>query len=201
MDQALLTEYDSIVLVDRSGSMNSAVAKFGTRWNEAKEITLGLAGLASKVDDDGITVISFGGNFDAKRDVQDGVTVEAVQKLFDTQSPAGSTPLADALEAAFAKKFSSSKKAVIFVVTDGEPDDKNGVASAIKKAASKLDDASQIRLLFLQVGDDQAAAKYLDDLDNHLNGAKFDIVNAIGFKDANGLTPDQLYERAITDSH
>ena len=96
-----LTEYDSIVLIDRSGSMDGPAKGFSNRWAAAKEMTIAIATLAAKVDDDGITVIQFGGQFVASRDVIDGVTdAAAVDKIFTDHSPAGSTPLADALEAA-----------------------------------------------------------------------------------------------------
>lgn len=202
MDKAVLSEYDSIVLIDRSGSMDGAAKGFSNRWAAAKEITVGIATLAAQVDDDGITVITFGGQFNASKDVVDGVKDAAsVAAIFSGKGPGGSTPTAEALDAAFAKKFASGKKAVIFVVTDGEPNDQGAVKTSILNAAAKLTDASEIRILFLQVGDNAEAARYLDDLDNHLSGAKFDIVNAITFKDADGLTPDDLFSRALSDSH
>lgn len=202
MDKAKLTEYDSIVLIDRSGSMGGPAKGFSNRWAAAKELTIGIATLAATVDDDGITVIQFGGTFDAKRDVIDGVKDAAqVAQIFTDHQPGGSTPLADALEAAFAKKFAAGKKAIIFVITDGEPNDQNTVKTSILNAASKLKDASEIRIIFLQVGDDTGAAAYLDGLDNHLSGAAFDIVNAITFKDADGLSAESLFERALDDTH
>lgn len=202
MDTAKLTEYDSIVCIDRSGSMGGPAKGFANRWAAAKELTIGIATLAATVDDDGITVIQFGGTFNPSRDVLDGVKDAAqVAEIFTQHSPGGSTPTAEALDAAFAKKFASGKKAIIFVVTDGEPNDAGAVKTSILNAARKLNDASEIRVIFLQVGDDGAAAKYLDDLDNHLTGAKFDIVNAITFKDADGLSAENLFERALEDSH
>lgn len=201
LNKQLLTEYDTMVLVDRSGSMTGYAKGFASRWDQAKEITIGIAGLAQTVDEDGITLISFGGTFKAARDVVDGVKLDAVTSLFDNNSPGGTTPLTEALHAAFNKKFAAGKKAIIFVITDGVPDNTNTVKTEIIAAAGKLNDASEIRILLLQVGDDSNATKYLDSLDNDLQGAKFDIVNAINFDDANGLTPVELYERAISDTH
>lgn len=195
------TEYDFIIAVDRSGSMGGHAQGFSSRWAQAKEITEGVAAFAAQVDDDGITVISFGGKFDPHRDVVDGVKADVVHELFERSVPGGSTPLHSALEAAFAKHFSSPKKTLLTVVTDGEPDDQGAVASSIIAASKKLADATQLRILFVQVGDDKAAAAYLDDLDNSLSGAKFDIVNAIGFQDANGLSVTDLMDRAIDDTH
>lgn len=202
MDTAKLTEYDSIVCIDRSGSMGGAAKGFANRWAAAKELTIGIATLAATVDEDGITVIQFGGTFNPSRDVQDGVKDAAtVADIFTKNGPGGSTPTAEALDAAFAKKFASGKKAIIFVVTDGEPNDQNAVKASIINAASKLNAADEIRVQFLQVGDDAGAARYLDSLDNSLTGAKFDIVNAITFKDADGLSAENLFERALEDSH
>lgn len=200
-NMAQFSEYDFHVLIDRSGSMAGPAHGFPSRWAQAKELTEGIAGFASQVDDDGITVIQFGGRFDPSRDVQDGVKADAVHQLFETHQPAGSTPLAGALDACFKKHFSSAKKTIAVIVTDGQPDDEGAVANAIIGASRKLADASQIRILFLQVGDDKHAAQYLDNLDNHLEGAKFDIVNAINFEGANGLSVSDLMDRAIDDSH
>lgn len=201
MDLTTLSEYDSIICVDRSGSMGDPTTRFASRWKEAEELTAGLAAFASKVDTDGITLIAFGGTFKPDRDVQDGVDAKKVRELFARMNPGGSTPLDAALGAAFSKKFSSSKKAVIFVITDGVPDDQSAVKKQIIGAASKLSEGNEIKVQFIQVGDDASAKKYLDGLDNDLSGAKFDIVNVVGYEEANGLTPEELYERAITDSH
>ncbi len=197
LDKAIFTEYDTIVCVDRSGSMGSPCAPHATRWKAAEELTIGLATLAGEVDDDGITLISFGG----KVDMVDGVKADAVSSLFSSQSPGGGTPTAEALQAAFDKKFSSNKKAIIFVITDGEPNDRAAVGKTIAAASQKLDDASQIRVQFLQVGDDTGAQKFLNELDASIPGAKFDIVNSIDFKAAAGLQPLDLYNRAVADSH
>lgn len=57
------SEYDFILLLDSSGSMGNQSHRFpgSTLWQEAKEFTQGLTNFASQVDDDGITVITFGG--------------------------------------------------------------------------------------------------------------------------------------------
>ncbi len=201
MDRQVLTEYNTYVLVDRSGSMSLKGEGFPSRWDQAREITTGIAGLAQQVDEDGITLIAFGGTFRKDRDLQDGVRVDSVAKLFSSQSPNGSTPLHNALDAAFEHKFTAGKKAVIFVIGDGEPDDRAAVEASIKRAASRIGDASQIRILFLQVGNEEGATKYLNSLDNDLKGVKYDIVNTVDYQTANGLTPDELYERAIKDTH
>lgn len=197
-----LAQYDSIICVDRSGSMAHPAKGFPTRWAQAKELCAGLAAYAAQVDTDGITVISFGGTFKPARDMVDGCDADQVRQIFDNSAPSGSTPLAAALDAAFAKHFDSDKgKSIIFVFTDGEPDDKSAAAKSIVTASGKLNEGTEIRVLFVQLGDDKGAQAYLNSLDTDLKGAKFDIVNVIDFEGANDLTPMELYSRAINDSH
>lgn len=189
-------EYDYILCVDQSGSMGEASLRMEgrTRWNEAEEFTEGLARFAETVDDDGLTVIKF--NSTAK--TYDGVKADAVKDLFTKNSPGGSTNLAAALEAAFTKKFSTNKKAIIFVLTDGIPDSQTAVEKSIINAANKLEDSSQINLVFVQIGDDPSAAKFLDHLDNELTGkAKYDIVNSMDRTQAESLTMAQLMYQAV----
>lgn len=199
---AAFTEYDFILCIDRSGSMSYPAKGYASRWEQAKEITAGIAAFAAQVDDDGITVITFGGNnFDPAHDVTDNVKADAVFDVFTKNQPGGSTPLHSALAAAFSKHFSSPKKSIVIVVTDGEPTDPGAVARNIINATKSLKDASEIRILFLQVGDDTLATNYLDGLDNHLQGTDYDIVNAITHGSADGLTVPQLMSRALDDSH
>lgn len=188
-------EYDFILVLDKSGSMGDAskILVGRSKWEEAQEFTEQFARFADKVDDDGLTVITFSSH--AK--VIDGVHADKVHEIFTTQQPGGSTNLTEALKEAFKKKFSSSKAAIILVMTDGQPDDENGVHKAIVEAASKCQKDSDIGILFVQVGDDPHAAKFLDGLDNHLDEAKFDIVAALTADQAGGLTVEQLLWQAI----
>lgn len=209
MERAIseFTEYDFIVLIDKSGSMGAPAvgpgkqSPFANRWAQAKELAEGVASFAAQVDDDGITLIKFGGTFNPSTDIADGVQAAAVSDIFAKHFPGGGTPLHSALDAAFAKHFSSPKKTIVVIFTDGVPDDKNAVVTSIIGAAGKLESADRLRLLFVQVGDDPTASAFLNDLDNHLTSAKFDIVNAISSDVANGLTVPQLMDRTLDDSH
>lgn len=188
-------EYDYILLIDQSGSMGEASTKLEgrTKWDEAKEFTEQFARFAETVDDDGITVIKF--NSTARS--YDGVKADMVHEMFTKNSPGGSTNLAAALEAAWAKKFSASKKAIIVCVTDGAPDSQTAVEKSIVDATQKVEDDSQINLLFVQFGDDQGAAKFLGHLDNGLTGAKYDVVNTLSADVAGTLSASQLLYQAV----
>lgn len=193
---AQASEYDFIILVDKSGSMGEKSTKMeGTRWDEAKEFTETFARFAEQVDDDGITVITFS----STPTVYDGVKADKVHEVFTTCKPGGSTNLAPALEEAFKKKFDANKKAIIMVITDGEANDPAHVKDSIIKAAGKLTDDSEIGIQFVQIGEDPKAAKFLDDLDDHLTSAKFDIVNSLSHSEAEGYSMEQLLWLALND--
>lgn len=188
-------EFDYILLVDQSGSMSepSTVLEGKTKWDEAKEFTEAFARYAETADDDGITLIKFSSSATA----YDGVKADAVHDLFTKNSPRGGTNLAAALEAAFAKKYSASKKAIIVCITDGSPDSTTAVENSIIKATTKIEDATQINLLFVQIGNDPGASKFLDHLDNSLSGAKYDIVDTLSAADAGALSMEQLVFQAV----
>lgn len=188
-------EYDHILLIDQSGSMGtpSKTLEGRTRWDEAQEFTEAYARFAEQADDDGLTVITF----NSHATTIDGVKADAVHEIFKTHRPGGSTNLAAALTEAFNKKFSTTKAAIIMVITDGEPDSETAVREVITKAANKIEKDSDIGIQFVQIGDDARAHSFLKDLDDNLKGAKFDIVCALTREEAEGLTIEQLLWQAV----
>ena len=120
--------------------------------------------------------------------------------MFADLSPRGSTPLTEALNEAFKLAGKSDKKDFIIVFTDGVPDDKAGAAEAIKRHANKQETDDACTVLFVQVGDDASATRYLKSLDDDLKGAKFDIVDAMTIEEAEKFpTTVDLIIKAISD--
>lgn len=195
LSDAQAKEFDYILLVDQSSSMDdpSTVIEGGSKWDEAKEFTRGFAHYAEQHDDDGITLIKFSSAVKSF----DGVKAAAVDDMFQKERPHGTTNLGKALEAAFAKKLSTTKKAIIVCITDGTPDSRSAVESAIVNVTRKIEDATQINLLFVQIGNDSGAAQFLDHLDNSLTGAKYDVVNTMNAVDAGALSMEQLICQAV----
>ena len=174
-DISALSEYDFIVAIDASGSMGEEDCPNGkSRWDYAQETVTALARDLGKLDSDGIDVLFFSG-----QNVQGytGVTADRVKDIFTTRSPRGSTPLAEALQACLEQAGKSEKKDFVLVLTDGVPDDKAKAAQVIIEASNKLEKDEDLTFLFIQVGHDAAATAYLEQLDNDLKGAKFDIVD------------------------
>jgi len=174
LSKAALSEYNFQILIDGSGSMTDWHDSTITRWKKAEEIAKQVADFCAKIDDDGIDVILFGGN-DIK--AFQHVTSDKVYEIFSITQPAGSTPLAEAINEAIAIHRQGRKKSFIVVVTDGVPNDQQAVYEAIKNVSHSLLEKTDLTFLFLQVGDDQQATRFLTGLDDHLTGAKFDIVN------------------------
>lgn len=196
--RAALSEYDFYVLIDKSGSMGSPV-KAGstrTRWQAVQETAEQIAREISTIDTDGITVVMFGGSSIQAYENVDG---NKVAEVFAQNRPSGSTPLAEALTKTLQLSEVSNKKDFIIVFTDGVPDDGAAVAKIIVGKSNKMAADDECTILFIQVGDDASAEKYLRGLDDNLKGAKFDIVDAKTQAEAEGMTVEDLLCNAIVD--
>lgn len=190
------SEYDFVIGLDASGSMAAASTRYPgkTRWQEAQETIFGLASILGQYDTDGIDVVVFGGGVE----VFEGVTADKVSQVFTARSPRGSTPLAEAIQKIDALN-GDGKKAVAIIFTDGEPDDQAAAEAAIVAAAAKLEKDEDFTILFVQIGDDAGAAKFLAHLDDGLTSAKFDIVDTISAAEADKMEPIDLINKAIND--
>jgi hypothetical protein len=191
---------DYTLIIDRSGSMGSSDVKgFASRWEAAREATMGLANKVSQFDADGITLYTFSNNFKK----YEHVGPQAVDKVWQENEPNGSTNLDGVIHDAlygptgyFTRKAAGKTKTngeTILVITDGQPDNAAAVSQAIIGATKKMERDEELSFTFVQVGGDQGATRFLKDLDDHLQsqGAKFDIVDT--------LTVEQMGERSLTD--
>lgn len=174
--EALLTEYDFIVVLDASGSMTTEDTPNGkSRWAYLQETAGAFARDLGKLDSDGIDVVVFSGT---GIDSHQGVQADKLDEIFAQRRPAGGTPLAEALTAGLKLAGKSAKKDFIAVFTDGVPDDPSAAAQVIINAANGINNDDELTILFIQVGRDRAATDYLKQLDDNLTAAKFDIVDA-----------------------
>lgn len=200
--KALLSEYNIVIGLDSSGSMATKDTSSGkTRWLHMQELVVNFANSAASIQASaGIDLIRFGG----KTELYKGITPESVNDLFAKREPNGGTPMGEAIEQALAIAAQSSKKSFIAFFTDGVPDSKEKVEASIAKFTQGLDDTTKdnTKILFVQVGKDLAAASFLDELDNALPGAKYDIVNAKSTdKAGNYNSIAELIDSAIKDEH
>lgn len=173
---ARLSEYDFVVAIDTSGSMAepNKAGSSTTRWEAVQETAMTFIRDVQQIDQDGLGLVLFGRQVESF----DNVTADKVREVFAAHGPRGSTPLAEALDAAFALAGKSDKKDFIVVFTDGVPDDRDAAAKRIIQQANSQANDDDCTVLFIQVGDDAAATRFLQSLDDDLAGAKFDIVDA-----------------------
>ena len=170
-----ITNFDYVVLINASGSMANTDGMAATRFERAKESITGLVSELGAVDEDGIDVITFGGESIIHTG---GVKTPAeVQSAFNRRV-AGSTPTAEALELAFKIAGKSDKPDFVIVITDGEPNSRQAVKDVLIKQANSQNADGDLTVLFIQIGDDASAAGFLAELDDGLN-AKFDIVDTM----------------------
>lgn len=189
---AFLAEFDTIFLIDDSGSMS------GAKWRETADALKAITPICTKQDTDGIDIYFL--NTRDSPDYQNITSARKVQQIFDSVHPGGGTPTGQRLnailkpylkklEARGAGRIEGSEKPLnIIVITDGEAHD--DPESVIFQAAKKLDklDAPmwQVGIQFFQVGNDPEATKALNDLDDGLVelGCERDIVDTIPWRGA-----------------
>jgi Mg-chelatase subunit ChlD len=195
---ATLSEYDFVVVVDKSGSMGEEDMPGGrSRWDYMQETATAFTRDICKLDSDGIGLVLFSGSSVVAKD---GCGVDDVKRVFAENRPSGSTPLHSALSEAFKLAGKSSKKDFIIVFTDGVPDDGAAAAEVIKRQANSQETDDACTVLFVQVGRDAAATRYLRSLDDDLKGAKFDIVDAKTMDEAEKFASTaELIVAAIND--
>jgi hypothetical protein len=182
---------DYVLLIDRSASMN------GPRWAEAESAVRHLAPYVCKFDPDGITLYFFDHEYIKVDNVK---SAQDVTTLFHTHRPRGSTNLALALHAAFDEHFQGSRGATtVLVVTDGAPDSEAEVRRVIVKAARSIERDSELSVSFIQIGKDTSASRFLEQLDDSLTEAPFDIVDTVKANDAKSMSFNELIARSIYD--
>ncbi|KAJ9245263.1 hypothetical protein DTO169E5_1130 [Paecilomyces variotii] len=185
---AFLKEFDTIFVVDDSSSMT------GWRWQEAEQAISAIAPVCTQFDPDGIDIYFL--NHRNARDRSHGgaylnvKTAEGVRNIFHSVAPCGPTPYGKRLLQILqpylvrVEKMAAATDDVgalrdpalavrplnIIAITDGEFTD--DAESVIVDAAKRLDRCRavpwQVGIQFFQIGNDEAARRYLEELDDEL---------------------------------
>jgi Mg-chelatase subunit ChlD len=177
MSQLELNKGDNFIFgVDVSASMQTTDCPGNTsRIEYLKETVIAFATEASKWDEDGIDVISFGANV---RTVK-GVTAEKAKEIIGAfKAIEGMTDTAACIREAYKlHKAGGYPQTVLFLATDGAPSDREAVKDAIRTIASELKDEHEFAISILTVGDiGPDLQSFLIELDDNLK-AKHDIVD------------------------
>src|SRR5690349_11939737 len=140
MSQLELNKGDNFIFcVDVSGSMTTRDCPGGAaRIDFLKEKTISFAKEASKWDEDGIDVLSFGHQVTP----YPGVTGDKASDIIGgLKANEGSTDTAGVIAKAYEMhKKGGYAQTVCFVATDGEPSDRNAVKDVIRTIASEIKD-------------------------------------------------------------
>ena len=188
---AFLSSFDTLIIVDDSGSMA------GSRWNETARALESITPICTSHDLDGVDICFL--NHPDNPYYHNITSAATVKEIFSQVRPGGSTPTGQRLWQilkSYLSKYkanpSGTKPLNIIVITDGEPSD--DVESPIITTAETLDEekapAWQVGIQFFQVGRDVEAQKHLNQLDNELvkiaRGPLRDIVDTVPFKGEQG---------------
>ncbi|KAJ7468465.1 hypothetical protein FB451DRAFT_373762 [Mycena latifolia] len=210
----ILRKYDTIILVDDSGSMSLPGSKRGaTRWFEAGEALEALAETAQQYDADGIDIYFLNN----KTEALNMKSSSDVRDVFEKISPRGATPTGERLDQLLKprlvkleqaeiesdgtpidKKTKQEIKRVNFIViTDGEATDnpKHAIVDAAKRLKAMTNLCMiQMGIQFVQVGNDSSATRALKELDDDLHkvGNIRDIVDTTPYSKLNPVTADGL---------
>lgn len=184
-----------IVLVDRSGSMDTADCEGNqTRYNYLREKLAAFVTGATQSSHDGKVTLIFFAN---KADTFEVQTADQVNDYMKKHIPGGGTATHWALEQAW-REYQRDPKvpAMVFLVTDGQPDSEPAVDKEIIEITQRIKkDTGKpelFRIMLLTVGERSAhITQWLQHLDDDLgpSGAAYDIVgqndlNQVDFQEA-----------------
>lgn len=174
--------------VDVSGSMGATDCPGNmSRINYLKEKVVLFAQEASKWDEDGIDVLTFGHQVTPYR----GVTADKAQEVISRlQANEGSTDTAALIREAYAiHKAGGYAQTVLFIATDGQPNDREAVKKAIVDITNDVKDEREFNISILTVGKpDSGLQSFLTDLDDNLTAAKYDIVDVKSLESVDFMT-------------
>ncbi|KAF8879941.1 hypothetical protein BD779DRAFT_1550438 [Infundibulicybe gibba] len=197
-----LRYYDTVFLIDDSGSMNEATNSGITKWVECINALDGIAGKAVIYDDDGIEYYFFNNVQVIK--LKDFPNVAAVGNSLRAITAYGYTPtgskVRERLEAHLAvldrtvgtPAYASVKPLDLIVITDGSPDSDNQPLPVIVEIAARMKAAgyhpNAIGIQFVQIGNDSGAEASLQTMAEATNVGS--MVDTVPYKSA--LTADEL---------
>ena len=196
-----LALFDTIFVIDDTGSMqlpadsNEQAAPGGkTRWDVLTRSMQYIGNIAVEYDPYGVDIHFLESTHLDKMNIRSGQEVLNLLAQVNLEEGSGGTYFATVLAeilgpyvARYKDYFEAAKRREkadkvrplnVIVLTDGKADDAKSTRKTIIKIGKQLDNMNapdtQIGLQFLQVGDDEAAAKWLKCLDNDLE-AEYDV--------------------------
>lgn len=193
------------IIIDRSGSMAFPDKDGRTRWDSARIVVEALLPVIFNYDPDNSVPLYL---FDSTvTSVGECTDASQIAQVFSHYKPQGSTNLSAALEMAMEKNLRKARVncdvvpgTTFVVLLDGGADNPQAVIDVIKKYADPkngyIQNDTQAAILFVQIADDEHATKFLEFLDDKLDGP--DIVHSV--KDDVCLQGPEGIEKALYDA-
>ncbi|RYO88358.1 hypothetical protein DL764_008735 [Monosporascus ibericus] len=225
-EYAFLSHFDTVFLIDDSGSM----AQYG-RWEEARAALALILPVCVDDDKDGVDIYFLNHKNTSRR--VDGAdakgrsagtgyrhvrNAEAVMDIFNGTGPNGQTPTGERLSHILQTYLAHLEEQVqrngvddhgvkpvnIIVITDGSPNSREVLEGVIVEAAKRLQrqDALpyQVGIQFFQVGNNPNAAEFLTRLDEKIR-EKYqldrDMVDTVPFNPRTGGLTDKLILKTV----
>lgn len=182
-----------IVGFDISGSMQTPDCPGNTtRFKYVLETMRVFIREAAKWDPDGVSFYTFNNHCTEYPDV---ASVEEIDARIATLKPGGGTYTHLAIAAAFAEhQKKGSEQTFLLLFTDGEPSEPEMVKQTVIDVTNKVKDEKEFRISILTVGERSSALnQWLEDLDDHLTGAKYDIIDIEKLEDVD-------FEQAVANA-
>jgi len=178
-----LRNYDIVMLIDQSGSMNDPVNAGGlTKWDWCRNQLTTFASQALTNTGRRFTIATFNGNYNLRRNC----AADEVQQTFDRNRPEGATDLATPLDFVLNDYMSGPRinPLLVVVLTDGEPAAPELVQKCIIDITKRMSSPEQIKIVFFEIGGDADGKALIRMLDAGLlpQGARYDIVEANTFE-------------------
>jgi len=177
-----LQNYDIVMLIDQSGSMNDPVDAAGvTKWDWCSNQLTTFASQALSNTGRRFTIATFNGSYDLRRNCG----AEEVQQTFARNRPGGPTDLATPLDFVLNDYMGGARinPLLVVVLTDGEPAAPELVEKCIVDITKRMSSPEQIKIVFFEIGNDADGKALIRMLDAGLlpQGARYDIVEANTF--------------------
>ena len=180
-DWKKLKQYDITLLVDSSGSMQESLPDSGadSKWQWCVDEIFSLAQEAQRLGSGHFDLCTFSDS----HQMTPNCTAEQARTVLNNVRPGGGTdlgtPVQEILDDHTGDK--SQKPFLLVIVTDGMPRMGKKVEDVIIEAAKRVKSNQQVKILFLQIGNDTSGKVLADYLDNDLvqEGAPYDLVSSI----------------------
>lgn len=185
-DIKALSDYDVILIVDCSSSMNSRLKDRSiSKWQWAQEQMCSLSASLYSALKKGVTVLTFNDNYQ----IYYPCYAEDVLRVFNKTKPEGSTNLFLPLQDVLSRKMVSKRPMYICIFTDGGYGYKEGVKELIVSAANSIPGPYDLRIKFLVLDEMKSTSAIPPLSDLTTSGAKYDIVDITKI--------DELYNRGL----